>query len=237
LSKSEKRTFTKRIIRWVLKLSFTVFLIFFIFSIAQIFLFKYIDPPLTVSMVWNWINHKAKSKTYQKPSFYWRRLNRISPHLRKAVLAAEDQRFLTHHGFDFIELKAAIKDIFLYQKVRGASTISMQVARTVYLMPSRTVLRKLLEAYYTLFIELIWDKKRILEIYLNTVDWGSKIMGAEAAAIKYFNTSSKNLSPRQAALLAAILPNPHKWSPTKPSKQVALRQKRILKELGKMPLL
>ena len=164
-------------------------------------------------------------------------MEEISPNLRKAVLAGEDQRFLSHHGFDLREMNKAIRDIALKKGYRGASTITMQVARTVFLWPDRSWPRKMAEAYYTLLIEICWSKERILEIYLNTVDWGTGIMGAEAASRKYFQTSAFGISCSQAALLAAILPNPHKGSPNHPGPQLLKRQKKILKDMKKMPLL
>jgi len=169
--------------------------------------------------------------------YIWRPLDKISPHLQRAVLASEDQRYLDHHGFDMVEIRQALKEFFLEQKCRGASTISMQAARTIYLLPNRGIIRKTLEAYYTLLIELIWNKRRILEIYLNTVDWGSEVMGAEAAAMRYFQKHSDQLTPQQAALLAAILPNPHRLSPVKSDTYVKMRAKRILAEMHRMPLL
>lgn len=185
---------------------------------------------------WNWLRYGDTKRSYD-PEKSWRRLEEISPHLRKAVLAGEDQRFLSHHGFDFTELNQAIKDLALHRGARGASTLTMQVARTVFLWPDRSWLRKSAEAYYTLLIEIFWDKERILEIYLNTVDWGAGLMGAEAASETYFHRSSIHISPRQAALLAAILPNPDKWSPRNPGPWVVKRQRRILKDMNRMPLL
>ena len=185
---------------------------------------------------WDRIRHKEATRYYQ-PNKLWRPLKDISPHLRKAVLAGEDQRFLSHHGFDFIELNQVIKEMALKNGGRGASTISMQTARTVFLWPKRSWLRKAGEAYYTVLIEILWSKERTLEIYLNTVDWGSGLMGAEAASRKYFHRSSGRIFRHQAALLAAILPNPDKWSPTNPSTWVLMRQKRILKDMKGMPLL
>jgi len=160
----------------------------------------------------------------------------MSSYLKKAVLAAEDQRFLSHHGFDFTELNQAVRDLLTAERTRGASTISMQVARTVFLWRGRSWFRKIAEAYYTVLIELMWSKERILEVYLNTVHWGKGIMGAEAASRKYFRTSSANITPSQAALLAAILPNPTKWTPIKPSKYVRERQKEIMRQMVWMPL-
>jgi monofunctional biosynthetic peptidoglycan transglycosylase len=113
----------------------------------------------------------------------------------------------------------------------------MQTARTIYLLPERGIIRKILEAYYTLLIELIWNKRRILEIYLNTVDWGSGVMGAEAASMIYFHKHSDQLTRQQAALLAAILTNPHRFSPVKTDTYVKMRAKRILAEMHRMPLL
>jgi monofunctional biosynthetic peptidoglycan transglycosylase len=113
----------------------------------------------------------------------------------------------------------------------------MQTARTIYLLPDRGWIRKSLEAYYTLLIELIWNKRRILEVYLNTVDWGPEIMGAEAASIRYFNKHSDQLTRRQSALLAAILPNPHRFSPVNSSAYVKTRARRILADMDRMPLM
>ena len=143
---------------------------------------------------------------------------------------------MSHHGFDFREVGNALKDILEDRKVRGASTITMQMARTVFLWNGRSVVRKLAEAYYTMLIEFIMPKIRILELYLNTVDWGNGVMGAEAASRKYFDKSASELTAGEAALLAAVLPSPHKWSPVKPDKQVLIRQKRILKSMDRMHL-
>ena len=205
-------------------------------TVLQVVSLRFMNPPFTAVMVLNWIRHSGAARHYQ-PKSAWQALKKISPHLRKAVLAGEDQRFLSHHGFDFKELNQAIKDMALKKGARGASTITMQVARTVFLWPNRSWLRKAAEAYYTVLIEIFWSKERILEVYLNTVDWGSGLMGAEAASKKYFSRTSARLSRPQAALLAAILPNPDKWSPTNPSAYVSMRQKTILRDMKIMPLL
>jgi monofunctional biosynthetic peptidoglycan transglycosylase len=134
-------------------------------------------------------------------------------------------------------MNKALKDMAVKRRFRGASTITMQVARSVFLWPGRNLVRKIIEAYYTMLIEFLWDKKRILEIYLNTVDWGKQMVGAEAASRRYFHRSASFLSPSQAALLAAVLPNPHRWSPVKPNARVLRRKERILEEMDSMPLL
>jgi len=220
-----------RIIKWGCGL--LVMLIFM--SVLQVLSLRYIDPPFFLMTPFRSIAQGFSTQT-PEISMHWRSFKQISPHVKKAVLAAEDQRFLTHKGFDFIELNEALKDMAKGEGYRGASTITMQVARTVFLWPARTWIRKGLEAYYTVLLELFLSKKRILEVYLNTVDWGKGIRGIGVAAETYFHVSAGRLSRGQAALLAAVLPSPHRWSPIKPNARVLRRQKRILKDMNKMPL-
>jgi monofunctional biosynthetic peptidoglycan transglycosylase len=141
------------------------------------------------------------------------------------VIGAEDQNFCTHHGFDWDAINKAVDDHKRHPKkpMRGASTISQQTARTLFLVPMRSWIRKGLEAYLTVLIEQLWPKKRILDAYLNTVDWGDGIFGAEAAAEAYFGTDAASLTGAEAARLAAILPNPHKWKAAHPGRYVARR--------------
>jgi monofunctional glycosyltransferase len=182
-------------------------------------------------MAYHWLKGKIGAEDDYRPRYEWRPLGKISRHLAKAVLAGEDQRFLSHHGFDFVELNDAVQEMAAGERSRGASTISMQTARSVFLWQGRSWLRKSLEAYYTVLIELVWGKRRILEIYLNTVDWGTNVVGAEAASMKYFQRTAASLTPEEGALLAAILPSPHNWSPVNPTDYVRERQKRILKDM------
>jgi monofunctional biosynthetic peptidoglycan transglycosylase len=220
---------------WRFFLKFLFILI--ILTISQVLLLRFFNPPFTARTAWIWFGNKLTTGHDERHLYHWRQLKKISPHLRKAVLAGEDQRFLSHHGFDFIEMNEAFWDILTERGTRGASTISMQAARTVFLWRGRSWWRKMAEAYYTLLIELLWSKKRIFEIYLNTVDWGEGIMGAEAASRNYFRRSSSRVTPTQAALLAAVLPNPRKWSPVNPSGYVEERKRRIMRDMPKMPLL
>lgn len=220
---------------WRFSLKFLFFLI--ILSISQVLLLRFVNPPFTARTGWTWFEKKLTTGHDKSPLYRWRQLKHISPHLRKAVLAGEDQRFLSHHGFDFIEMNEAFWDILAERGTRGASTITMQAARTVFLWPGRSWLRKMAEAYYTLLIEVFWSKERIFEIYLNTVDWGEGIMGAEAASRNYFRRSSSRITATQAALLAAVLPNPRKWSPVNPSGYVEERKRKIMRDMRKMPLL
>lgn len=162
----------------------------------------------------------------------WVSLDDISPHLRKAVIASEDPKFLTHQGFDFEAIAKAI-DANKRRKVKmGASTISQQTAKNVFLYPSRTFVRKGLEAYFTLLIENIWDKRRILEVYLNVIELGPGVYGAEAASKYYFKKTANNLAQGEAQLFAAILPNPRKWNPKRPTNFVLKRRNFIKRNLA-----
>ncbi len=232
MSKKSKIPGAGRILKW----SGFVLIIILSITALQVLSLRFIDPPFTMLTAWQWLWNKDNIRR-NPPRHIWKPLHRISPHLRKAVLASEDQRFTSHHGFDFAEMNKAIKDMAFKRGFRGASTITMQTARTVFLWPERIWLRKIAEAYYTVLIELFWSKKRILEIYLNMVDWGTGLIGAEAASRYYFHKSCVSLSPSQASLLAAVLPSPHKWSPGKPNARVLRRQKRILRDMKQMPRL
>jgi monofunctional glycosyltransferase len=219
------------------KICITLTISVVLFTLVQVVMLKFFAPPFTARMVWNTIGQLVKSERHYPPVYIWRPLDKISPHLQRAVLAGEDQRFPDHHGFDMVEIRRALNELFLGNRFRGASTISMQTARTIYLLPDRGIIRKALEAYYTLLIELIWDKRRILEIYLNTVDWGPDVIGAEAASMRYFQKHSDQLTRRQAAFLAAILPNPHRFSPVKSNSYIKMRAKRILADMHRMPIM
>lgn len=233
---------TKNIYEKITGLVFRVFVILILFSIffpvAQVLLVKYINPPFTVPMVTLWITNLFSSEKEIMPQHEWRDLKDISPSLSKAVMAGEDQRFATHHGFDLVEMDKAYKDLVSKKKerARGASTITMQLARTLFLWKDRSMVRKGLEAYYTVLLELFLPKTRIMELYLNTVDWGTGVMGAEVASQTYFKVKAHDLTNNQAARLAAILPNPHKWSATKPGAYVSSRIEFILMYMRDMQL-
>lgn len=209
----------------------------FLFTLLQVVSLKFIAPLTTPNVAWEWAESILKKDRSKRPAFQWKKIESISPHLRRAVLAAEDQRFLSHNGFDYNEIGQALKGLIKKKRLRGASTISMQTARSVFLLSSRSLARKVAEAYYTFLIEIFWSKQRILEMYLNTVDWGTGVTGAEAASQKYFAKSARHLTAPEAALMTAILPNPHRWSVKKPSPYIKSRQQQILKDLRLMPLL
>ncbi|MCD6292704.1 MAG: monofunctional biosynthetic peptidoglycan transglycosylase [Deltaproteobacteria bacterium] len=212
-----------------------LFVVVELLTLSQVFIFGYVKPPLTVQVARSWVDYALQHAVRPKPR-QWTALKEFSPHLRRAVLASEDQRFLNHFGFDFIELGQALRSLYEGGALRGASTISMQTARTMFLWPARSWLRKFGEAYYTLWLELVWSKEKLLEFYLNSVDWGPGIRGGEAAALKYFHCHALDLNADQAALLAAVLPGPHLWRPDRPTAAVKRRVERIRLEMEKVPL-
>lgn len=153
----------------------------------------------------------------------WKPLDAISPHLVRAVIASEDSDFCNHGGFDWAAIQDALDSNEDGEKVRGGSTISQQTAKNAFLWPDRTWIRKGAEAWFTFLIERLWSKRRILEVYLNIVEWDDGVYGAEAAARHHFRKAATALSRREAALLAVVLPSPRNWSPNPPGPYVARR--------------
>jgi len=183
-------------------------------SVLAVVAYRFVDPPLTPLMV-----IRAAETRSPRWARQWVPLGAVSPALLRAVLAAEDARFLAHHGVDWPALERAreYNERWRGRRLRGAGTITMQCARTVYLWPGRSYVRKALEVYLAWLLELGWGKRRILEVYVNTVEWGDGVYGAEAAARRYFGVPAARLDAWQSALLAAALPNPRRWSPAAPT--------------------
>jgi monofunctional biosynthetic peptidoglycan transglycosylase len=179
-------------------------------------LYREVPPPLTPLMVIRFFEGEGIRKT-------WVPLARVSPHLVRSVIGLEDSRFCVHGGIDWDSVSDAVTEHLQGAPLRGASTISMQTAKNLFLWPDQNFLRKALEAPSTYMIEALLGKRRILEIYLNIVEWGPGIYGAEAAAQNYFKRSADALTPWQAALLASILPSPRKWSPVEPTEYIQTR--------------
>lgn len=232
-----KKSLVRTVSQWLAKVLLKFVLVLISLTLLQVVVLKYVNPPFTINMVWERLRHDWFDAPYVVHAYEWQDLSKISPHLQQAVLAGEDQRFFTHQGFDFQEIKVVLTQMMEGKPPRGASTITMQAARSVFLPATRNPVRKLGEAWYTVMMELIWDKHRILEIYLNTVDWGSGIVGAQAGARRYFETTAAELTRNQAAWMAAVLPSPHKWSPTDPTPFLEKRQQRILADMAHMPFL
>ena len=160
----------------------------------------------------------------------WTSLNTMSPNMPLAVVTSEDPKFFEHFGFDFEQIQHSLeRNIEKGKKLRGASTISQQTAKNLFLWPKRSWVRKGIEVYFTITLETFWNKRRILEVYLNIIEMGDGIYGAEAAAQEYFNKSSAKLTKPEAALSAAVLPNPRRWSPAKPTAYIRKKQQRIVR--------
>jgi monofunctional glycosyltransferase len=189
--------------------------------------YRFIAPPVTPLML---IRAAGGAPIRQS----WVPLPRISPWLLRAVVASEDARFCGHHGFDFEEIGAALARFRAGAHLRGASTISQQTAKNILLWPGGGFLRKGIEAYITELLELAWPKSRILEVYLNVIEWGDGVYGAEQAAQTHFRKPAAALSRREAASLAAILPNPRSFSPERPSRYIEERVASIEARMGQV---
>ena len=192
-----------------------------------ILLYRVVPPPVTPLML-------IRVTGGEGLAYDWTAMDSISPHLARAVIAAEDNRFCEHWGFDFGQLQDAIEDWQKGDRLRGASTISMQTAKNVFLWPRSHMARKVAEAWLTPQLELLWPKRRILEVYLNVAEMGPGIYGAEAAARHYFGKPAAKLTVREASLVAAVLPNPRRWSPARPTSYIANRAAVIRKRIGQL---
>ncbi|MDR3511399.1 MAG: monofunctional biosynthetic peptidoglycan transglycosylase [Caulobacteraceae bacterium] len=208
------------------RLAVVVVLIALIAPPASVLVYKLVPPPITVLMVERLFEGRGMD-------YRWRPISRISPALQQAVVASEDQRFCEHHGFDFNAMeKAMAANERRPSRLRGGSTISQQTAKNVFLWPGRSYVRKAVEAWYTVLIEAIWGKRRIMEMYLNVVEFGPGTYGAEAAAERFFHEDASQITPAQAARLAAVLPKPLAWKAAAPGPYVARRSRHIGGAMG-----
>ncbi|MFN3454387.1 MAG: monofunctional biosynthetic peptidoglycan transglycosylase [Pseudobdellovibrio sp.] len=206
-------------------------LIFAISSFIAVLVYRFIPVYITPLMIIRSLQSVTSDKLVGINKT-WVPIEEISPSVQKAVLKAEDYRFFDHNGFDYEAIEKAIKYNKTHKRKKGASTISQQTAKNVFLWPNRDWLRKGLEAYFTVLIETLWPKERILEVYLNVIELSSGVYGVEAASQKFFKRSAKNISPAQASLIAAVLPNPRKFRIDRPSNYVVNRQYRILNRVS-----
>lgn len=211
---SKPDTPDKEQVRLVLRILFRAALAFVLISVAWVLLYRFVEPPGTPLMLLRKFDDRYTGAVHQR----WVPLRRISPNVIRAVIAAEDARFCQHNGFDFAEIEKALRKNRRGGRLRGASTITQQTAKNLFLWPGRNYVRKGLEAWFAILLELFWSKDRIAETYLNIVEWGDGIYGIEAAARRYYKRSARQLSPRQAAHLAAVLPNAWVFSPVDPSR-------------------
>lgn len=230
--KKDTTSFRSKLSRFIFK----ILLWFLGLSIFFVVLFKFLPVPFTPLMVIRAIENKAAGKEVYF-SHDWEPLENISVNLQKAVIASEDGTFLKHNGFDFTAMQKAYKSNERGRRIKGGSTISQQTAKNVFLWQGRSYLRKGLEAYFTVLIETIWGKKRIMEVYLNSIEMGDGVYGALAAAEHWYRKEASNLTPQQAAGIAAILPNPRKFKATSSSSYINNRKAkivRIMRHVGKL---
>lgn len=211
---------------WLRRLVVWVFVVAVVIPVGLTAVYRFVPPPITFLMV---------QRAFEGHGIHrrWRPLSEMSPALPRAVIAAEDQRFCEHNGFDFNAIeKAMAHNERRPNRIRGGSTISQQTAKNVFLWPQRSYVRKGLEAYFTLLIETMWGKRRIMEVYLNTVEWGPGVYGAEEAARRNFGVGANRLNQAQAARLAAILPSPLKWRAASPGPYVQRRSRKVAAASG-----
>jgi monofunctional biosynthetic peptidoglycan transglycosylase len=211
---------------------------FAIISVALTLFYRFVPVAYTPLMFWKTIGSVFTEKKIIGMEKKWVPLEDIAKPMRNAVIKAEDYKFFQHHGFDFEAIEKAMQYNKTHKKKKGASTISQQTAKNVFLWPSRSWVRKGLEAYFTVLIELMWSKDRIMEVYLNVIELGKGVYGVEAASQKFFKKPAKKLNNREAALMAAVLPNPIKFRVDKPSRYVSNRQRKIMgTKLPKTPVI
>ncbi len=209
------------------------FIILFVMSLFFVILYKYVPVYYTPLMFIRGYEQLREDRPFSI-QHEWVPINEISQQLVQAVVASEDNLFLLHNGFDFDQIEIAQRDAEKGKKLRGASTISQQTAKNVFLWPGKSYIRKGLEAYFTVLIEFVWGKERIMEVYLNSIEMGDGIYGAEAVAQLHFNKPAAELNTREAALIAVSLPNPRKMNSAHPSAYMLKRQEKIVSLMGKI---
>jgi monofunctional glycosyltransferase len=222
-----RRSLTKRLLRGLL----WTLLGWFVLSSGGVLAMRWIDPVTSAFMTRDrFLAWRQDDKKYRF-QYQWVDIGRISPPMRLAVIASEDQKFATHRGFDFASISDALDERQQGRRTRGASTITQQVAKNLFLWPGQSWVRKGVEAYFTVLIETLWPKERILEVYLNIAEFGRGVYGVEAASRSFFSTSAARLGTYDAALLAAVLPNPKRLRASAPSIYVRSRQRWIVGQM------
>lgn len=217
----------------IFRITLKLLLWFFISTIGVTILYRFVPPPLTPLMVIRLFDQAFDEDRTVRLKKDWVPLTEMSPSMPLAVITSEDQKFEEHFGFDLEAIEKAQKynERHKGKRVKGASTISQQTAKNVFLWPNRSYIRKGFEVYFTFLIEVLWSKERIIEVYLNVIEMGDGIYGAEAASQVYFNKPVSKINNSQAALIAACLPNPIKWSPAKPTRYIQRKQAWIIRHM------
>ncbi|MEG8945469.1 monofunctional biosynthetic peptidoglycan transglycosylase [Rosettibacter firmus] len=214
----------------IFKVLFRTFIVFNLWVIFLLLFFRVVNPASTAFIYTNTTDN-FKSLIDNDVKYKPISINKVSLYVPLAVIASEDQRFFEHFGFDFEQIEKAIKENEHRKRIRGASTITMQVAKNLFLFPSKIFFRKALEAYYTVLIECLWSKKRIIEVYLNSAEMGKNIYGIYEASKIYYKKAPIKLSKLESATIAAVLPNPKKRNPLKPSSYLLHRRIKIMEQM------
>jgi monofunctional biosynthetic peptidoglycan transglycosylase len=221
------KRFFQKFVKWIFK----AIIVFFILSVFSVIVFRWVPVPFTPLMLIR--NIEQWSKGEKAPFEHdWVSMDKISQNLAKAVIVSEDQKFMEHFGFDVEAIEKAYEKNKKGKRIKGASTITQQTAKNVFLWPSRTYVRKGFEVYFTFLIEVFWSKNRILEVYLNSIEMGKGIYGAEAAAQHWFRKPAAKLSSYEAASIAAILPNPRRYRASGSSGYIERRKNWILRQMN-----
>jgi monofunctional biosynthetic peptidoglycan transglycosylase len=223
-----------KILKWVWKFIWKSMLWFFILSIGLTILYRFVPIPITPLMVIRLVEQATDEKKEMRLYKDWVPMSEISKNAPQAVYASEDQKFLDHNGFDLEAMNKAWEGNKKGKRIKGASTITQQTVKNVFLWPARSYVRKGLEAYFTVLVELIWSKERIMEVYLNVIEMGEGIYGIEAAAQTYYNKPAAKLNRSQSAMIAAVLPNPRRWTPARPTPYIVGRQGWILRQMNNL---
>jgi monofunctional glycosyltransferase len=214
----------------VIQLVLTMFLL----SIVWVLIYRWLPPPATLHMITRRAKAGKEGVADQNIKYRFVSLEEMSENMPLAVIASEDQLFTSHDGFDFKAIKGAFEHNQASKKISGGSTISQQVAKTVFLWHGRSYMRKAVEAYFTVLIETLWGKKRIMEVYLNIAEMGDRVFGVDAAARAYFKKDPAKLTSQQAALIAAVLPNPVKYSVKKPTPYILRKRRNIMRNMRRL---
>ena len=226
------KAWLKKIQRWLQGLV----IFFFVSTIASVVAYRWLPVPVTPLMIIRCAQQVGRGEQIRL-RHHWVTLDEMSKYMPVAVMASEDQRFLEHHGFDFDAINEAVKERQAGKRIRGGSTISQQTAKNVFLWPKQSWLRKGLEVYFTALIEIFWSKTRIMEVYLNSIEMGDGIYGAEAVAQLHFGCTAAELTRANCALIAATLPNPLRYSSKEPSAYMLRRQTWIMRQMKHIDLL
>ncbi|MEP6881400.1 MAG: monofunctional biosynthetic peptidoglycan transglycosylase [Dokdonella sp.] len=225
------KSLPRRILRWI----GIAFLIWVISSVLLVLVLRFVPPPISAVMIGRKIDALFDREQDFTLRYRWTPMTEVSSNLPIALVSAEDQKFPTHHGFDVDAIQTALAEAEDGSRLRGASTISQQVAKNLFLWNGRSFIRKGFEVYFTVLVETLWPKRRIIEVYLNIAEFGNGVYGVGAASERYFHTSPQQLTPHQCALLAAVLPSPRKLHAERPSSYVQRRAdwiERQVRQLG-----